>query len=144
MVCCAIFSPSLGYAAESISFIDKNEVDKQQIPSSLSKRNFNQLAEVDLNNDSVAEYILLRDADDSSHAFEVLAMINNRLIPLAKIRAQKLMIAYDENNGVRSILGFKDANNDYEYDIYSWDAMRSKYSNRTSMREVIDTGADTE
>ena len=124
-----VFSPAHVLAADSISFINKEDFKNQQLVSLLLEHDFHGIAEVDLNNDSIDEYVLKRDAGGTSQEFQVLALINDTLVPLGNIRAQKLMIAYEENNGVRSILGFKDANNDYEYDIYAWDAMKSRYSN---------------
>lgn len=124
-----VWSPKLASAADSIAFTDKSNLKSETLKTLLSNRDFNQIAEVDLNNDSIDEYVLERDTNEAFREFEVLALINERLIPLANIQAQKLMIAYDEQNGVRSILGFRDANNDYEYDIYAWDALHSRYGN---------------
>lgn len=128
-VFCVILSPSPSYAADSVAFVHKNMLPNEPLKTLLSEHDFNQIAEVDLNNDSIDEYILEENTRTSIRNFEILALIDEKLIPLGNIRAQKIMLAYDEQNGVRSILGFKDAKNDYEYDVYAWDAMRSRYSN---------------
>ena len=44
------------------------------------------------------------------------------------------MVAYDEHHGVRSLLGFKDANNDYEYEVYAWNAMKSTYTRARDLK----------
>ena len=129
VVVCAFFAPSLSSAADSIAFMDKNDFKDIQIQNLLSEQDFNKIAIVDLNDDSINEYVLERDFKGALRAYELLALIDEQLIPLGIIRAEKLMLAYDQQHGVRSILSFNDANNDYEYEIYVWDAMRSRYSN---------------
>ena len=129
VIMCAFFAPNVSYAADSIPFIKKNDFKDTQIKNLLSEQDFNKIAAIDLNEDSIDEYVLERDFKGALRAYELLALIDEQLIPLGIIRAEKLMLAYDQQHGVRSILSFKDANNDYEYEVYAWDAMRSRYSN---------------
>ena len=124
---CVILTPTTSHAADLISFTEKEAFKDIRASRLLASYNFAQIAAIDLNNDSIDEYILSKNSNNLSKEYNVLALTDDGAVSLATISAQKLMLAYDQNAGVRSILGFSDADNDYEYDIYTWDAMRSSF-----------------
>ncbi len=118
------FQPEMSHATEALTFTHKDSLQKGRAAKLLSHYDFEQFAAVDLNNDSIDEYILKTTKDE---AFEVLALGDDKLISLGVINARKLMVSDSRTNGVRSLFGFSDPNNDFEYDIYTWDAMNSSF-----------------
>ena len=122
---CAFALPS--YAGESIDFIDKSAFKDMRIVRTLSQHSFSQIAAIDLNNDSIDEYILADPLDGMHYQYEIIASIDKGVASLGKLKGTKLMAAYDTHHGVRNLLGFDDVKNDYEYEVYQWDAASSRF-----------------
>ena len=117
------------YAAENIQFIDKSKLQGAPIQRLLSTHDFSHIARVDLNNDSIDEYILSNMSSKQRYHFDIIAHADDGLVTLGTITGYKLMISHHENHGVRSLLSFDKADNDFQYDIYKWDALTSQFTN---------------
>lgn len=119
------FAPSTANTAESLAFTDKNLIENKDLEKVLSSYEYLQFAPVDLNNDSISEYILITD---TLNEFEIIAIKDDLPVSLGTIDALKLMVSHDQTHGVRSLLVFSDPKNDYDYDVYKWDAINSSYA----------------
>ena len=122
---CILAQPS--HAADRIDFVDKTSFDHPDILSALSGHSFQQIAAIDLNNDSIDEYILVDMLDGKHHEYQIIAANGRDVTLLGSVRAIKLMAAYDMNHGVRNLLAYDDARNDFEYEVYHWDALASRF-----------------
>lgn len=120
-------APSVVLAADSVQFTLKNSFKSLSTLRSLEAFTFSAIAEVDLNDDGLKEFILRDDTVMDRPEFRILGMNDGKFFELGTVHAQKLMLSYNRNHGVRSILAFENARNDYEYIIYQWDANRSHY-----------------
>jgi len=115
------------YGADRIVFEDKETARVSHLGFSELGFDFTHVAMVDLNNDSIEEVIVKDTQSGSTARHTILGLSDSDASVIGQIDAQKLMLAYDTQNGVRSILAFKDTNNDFEYDIYRWDALGAQY-----------------
>ena len=132
LVVCAFAIPS--YAAESLDFIDKNNAKAHDLANISDHYRFSRVARVDLNNDSIDEFILARAINDTRNHFDVVATTGDGLAELGSFEARKMMVAYDEHHGVRSLLSFNHPDNDFDYDVYQWDAAQSRFVNIRSLK----------
>ncbi len=121
------FSPVESFALDHLRFEDKNSFQLQKLPPQIHEQSFSSLARFDLNGDHIDEIILQNQINDISNMYQIYGINDKDAILLGKITAQKIMISYDAKYGVRSILQFTNGDNDYDYDIYEWDAVSSQY-----------------
>ncbi len=88
------------------------------------------IAEIDLNNDGIPEYILRQKKcgvaiRDCTHV--ILAQKNDEVLKLSEIRAQNLMVGGTFSYGIKDLLVFNDKINDYIFDIYVWSPKEKTY-----------------
>ncbi len=126
------------HAAESLTFTPIEEfrsiaahknIDFGDKDTSLSA-----IATVDLNGDSLDEYIGKTTADSSQNSdiapfyvFSSTSLHAQTPIYLGVIHARTIMLGYESHHGVRDILAFSNIDNDFDYDAYTWNPMHSRY-----------------
>ena len=124
----AALLPQASYAADNIEFIEKNLFKNSSARDVVSTYDFQEIAAVDLNSDSLDEFIL------KDGVFKVLAQSNGKIIEIGEIDAVKIMLSYKHSHGVRDILAFSSADNDFEYDVYRWDIDKLRYTHKSQDR----------
>ncbi|MGH1398181.1 MAG: hypothetical protein ACRBCT_03110 [Alphaproteobacteria bacterium] len=82
-------------------------------------------ARVDLNGDGQEESIV-RVREEAGFSYRVSAGD----VMLGELRGQNLMLGDGRHHGVRNLLLFNDAYNDFRYSIYEWDAMAQRYNEK--------------
>ena len=88
------------------------------------------IASQDLNGDGIDEFILKPEnciSKNNQCIFLILAETRQKIVVLGKIQAKILALGNDYSNGIQDILAFRDNNNDYNYEVYSWDSTSKKY-----------------
>jgi len=88
------------------------------------------IAPVDLNEDGLHEFIVRDKSCDSrkqSCDFKILAENNDKIILLGEIPAYNIALGNAYSQGVRNILAFENAANDYAYAVYVWEPLQSRY-----------------
>lgn len=88
------------------------------------------IAQADLNGDGLYEFIIKQKtctAPDKNCDIFVLARRDTTMIELLRVQARHVALDRDYHKGVRSLLAFKDAYNDFKYDVYVWEAKQSRY-----------------
>ncbi len=122
-------------AAESLTFgstipassqLFLQNYSEQTLQSPLKPSN---IAQIDLNGDGLNEFILLPQTCTSVHTclFRVLSESNDQIIELGQITARTLALSDHQTNGVRDIIAYDSAINDYAYNIYHWAPKRAQY-----------------
>lgn len=90
------------YAAENIVFRDD-------------------VAVIDLNGDSIDERIERREnSTQGMSSFLISADKNGKGVSLGTLNGRKVMAGNHYRHGVRNLLLFQDAGNDFSYDVYGW------------------------
>ena len=115
------------FAADELTFKAKNSFSNPHTLKNLEIFTFSAFAQVDLNDDGIDELILRNSSSANFSEFHIIGLNNNKVFELGEVTAHKLMISYNRNHGVRSLLAFKNNNNDYDYTVYQWDAETSHY-----------------
>lgn len=123
---CAAFAPRVSYAAEDITFSAPDRGDALVIASSIAPEEETQAARIDLNGDDIDEYIIQIPQKKLS-TFNIIAYVDDKVLKLGRIKAYRIMVSNDRENGVRDILAFSEDRNDFEYETYQWDATLSRY-----------------
>ncbi len=88
------------------------------------------VAEIDLNNDGVDEYVLKQKTCKDRKkqcTYNVIAEKDDEIILLAKVMGYNIMIGKTSSYGVKDILVFKNKTNDYNFDIYVWSPAQNMY-----------------
>ncbi|MBI1300384.1 MAG: hypothetical protein GC137_01875 [Alphaproteobacteria bacterium] len=88
------------------------------------------VAEADLNDDGLSEYILKKRKCGVTNNFcthLIIGEAKSDMILLSNIRARHIAIADTKTGHVRDILVFKNQINDYEFDIYMWSQNEKMY-----------------
>jgi len=91
------------------------------------------IAASDLNGDGTDEFILhntscLKKADFCD--FHVLAETKDAMIPLGVLKGKRLLLGNAFSHGIRNILAFEDATNDYDYTLYVWNPEKTSYEKK--------------
>lgn len=133
IILCAPFGKA--YAAEAITFTQDYSAKDKRIKDLISQHAHSKIAVLDLNNDSIDEFIFSKQITANLNQYELMALTDSGAVSLGAITAKKLMLAYDQHNGVRSILGFSDDKNDFNYDVYAWDALNSSYALESEIKK---------
>lgn len=87
------------------------------------------IAKTDLNGDGLYEFIT-RDKyckSDSPCRFDVLAENHGDIYSLGTFEGQDLLLGNEFTHGVRNILVFGNATNDFDYELYTWHPETSSY-----------------
>ena len=136
LICFFFNSISIGYAAIALSFGQKPSiVSLKNIDSFLkTHQRGNQsdydIAENDLNNDGLQEFVLRPKtcpSDPKPCQYMILAENKNKIYILGMISAYKLMLSGTFSNGIQDFLAFQSDNNDYEYERYIWSPTEARY-----------------
>lgn len=88
------------------------------------------IAQTDLNNDGINEYILKRLScikANNSCSHLILGETNNNMRLLSTIKARHIMLAGTSSFGVNDLLVFQNDINDYDFDIYMWSSTEKMY-----------------
>ncbi len=92
------------------------------------------IANSDLNNDGVNEYILKRkkcNVQDGLCTHLILAETKDSIVLLSNIRARNLMVGATSTYKINDLLAFKFEINDYNFDIYIWSPTQKMYILKT-------------
>ncbi|MFK7839957.1 MAG: hypothetical protein AB8B83_06455 [Bdellovibrionales bacterium] len=119
-------------AAETPNFVDKSVFKNQSLITNLSSLDFEQISPFDFNEDSLNEYILMDSDQGVFNKYTIIGYHNKRIVQLAEINAARIMISHEMVDGVRSVLGFRNLNNDFDYDLYNWNAPQSRFISNKS------------
>lgn len=120
--------PALSCAAERLRFNAPQASFKQILLSENTALTADLVAKADLNEDGLDEYIVKRTGTEAAHNFVIYALsTDNTLTPLGAIQGKTLALGNHYHHGIRDILVFKDAANDFSYDSYVWNPQHSKY-----------------
>ncbi|MGB4106969.1 MAG: hypothetical protein WBK55_04150 [Alphaproteobacteria bacterium] len=85
------------------------------------------VAPADLNEDGLSEFIV-RDKDCAPACrFTILAENDEKVTSLGIIEARVLAMGDRHSNGVRTLLAYKSAANDYDYTVYVWEPSSGQY-----------------
>lgn len=82
---------------------------------------------IDLNEDGIDEIVARSQTCEQQCVFNILAYSNSEFISIGKIEAKHIALGRDYNNGVRNILAYKSDINDFEHDLYLWNALDRRY-----------------
>jgi hypothetical protein len=96
-------------------------------------------AKADLNGDGMDELILKKGVCPKAPAlctFIPVAETDGRAVKLGEIQARALLLGNGHRNGVRNILAYNSAVNDYEYQLYVWDPARARYTGEEEKSEI--------
>jgi len=125
----AAFTPLIARAAMGLLF--KNDASERQkilIQNYLGKPLADlAIAKADLNDDEIEELIVRSDCKNSLCDFRVLAELHGKLVELADIQAQNIQLSDTFTNGVRNIIAFKNASNDFDHSVYIWEPQARRY-----------------
>lgn len=94
------------------------------------------VAAVDLNEDGLDEYIAKTPADNGLFAFIIYGQTPSNSVKLGTFKSHNVMLGNDYRHGIRNLLVFKDAQNDFSYDVYSWSPQASRYIEDTLKGET--------
>lgn len=89
-----------------------------------------EIAKIDLNHDGLYEFILKDGnctADSLECRFKILAETDTEITELGSLQARTLIVSDQNSHGIRDLLVFQNEHNDYDYDIYVWEPMTSRY-----------------
>lgn len=90
-------------------------------------------AKVDLNDDSLPEFIL-RDKSCSGEraicAYNVWAETDQGVISLGTVRAKTLLLGNERSHGVRNLMAFTDTHNDYAYSVFVWNPTEKRFEEK--------------
>ena len=123
-------------AVEPLNYSDKTGPTLRVQLSSFLKNTYDtalsdyQIADIDLNNDGIDEYILKQrrcSIIDKSCTHLVIAEKQNEIFELSRIKAQNLMVGGTLSHGIKDLLAFNDEINDYKFDIYVWSPPQKMY-----------------
>ena len=106
---------------ESIKHFSNNALDK-----SISGID---IAEADLNQDGLSEFILRSKSCKTLPVcrFDILAETDEGIVSLGTIQGKNLLLGNEFTHGVRNILLFEEAMNDFDYELYTWHPELSSY-----------------
>lgn len=127
---------TLGNPAKAFEAVDFSSEISKPLQSFLSQNTGEtsetyMVSKADLNQDFMPEYIIRQqDCKDRLCRFFVVAQTDQDFISLLDFKARKIALSDQNTNGVRNILAFKNALNDFDYDVYTWEATRQKYVKR--------------
>jgi hypothetical protein len=115
-------------AAENIRFDAKpSDIEKLRLTAYLKQPTEQlQLAQVDLNEDGLPEYIVRTGCEDFCH-FLVLAKKNDMVLEIGNIYARALELGASYSGSVRNIIAFQTPGNDYKQTVYSWEPASAQY-----------------
>jgi hypothetical protein len=128
------FSPA--YAAETLLFDSKigpssqialSSYSLETAKSDLSRYDF---AQADLNGDGINEFIL-RDKVCSKGQnvcdYNVWAETEKGVISLGSVPAKTILLGNEQTHGIRNLLAFDNASNDFDYTLYVWQPAKALY-----------------
>lgn len=123
--------PTQGYANPILAFDYKPGPRLSLLLQGFTDNTLNDfdIAAVDLNDDGSSEFIL-RPSNCSAHSlcsYDILAETDKRILQLGTVKAKKLLLGQDYTHGIRNLLAFNTPDNDFAYDLYSWNAQETRY-----------------
>lgn len=88
-----------------------------------------EIGKADLNNDGLDEFIArTKNCNiDGKCQFHVLAEADGYIQSLGILAGQNLLLGNEYRHGIRNLLVFKDASNDFDYELYTWHPETSEY-----------------
>lgn len=96
------------------------------------------IAKADLNDDDLFEFILRERSCVQKKEFcrfDILAETSRGMVSLGTIEARALALSEHRSHGVRDILAYNNALNDYDYGLYVWVSGQSQYILSTDTAE---------
>jgi hypothetical protein len=91
-----------------------------------------QIAEIDLNGDQLAEWIVRQDIPQcdrsASCPYYIVGLSNKQPRLLGQIQARKLGMTNQKLYGVSQLVVYNDQRNDFTYKLYSWDPHQGQFS----------------
>lgn len=128
------FTPA--YAAETLLFDSKTGPSSrialaayslETANSELSRYDF---AQADLNDDGIHEFIL-RDkvcaTGQNLCDYNVWAETEKGIISLGTVHAKTILLGNEQTHGIRNLLAFDNASNDFDYTLYVWQPEKALY-----------------
>ena len=87
------------------------------------------LAGTDLNGDGLHEFIVRAKMCERAPLCDyfILGEAKNTMINLGKIEAAYILLGNDYAHGVRNLLVFDNQENDFDFQLYTWDPEQSLY-----------------
>ena len=88
------------------------------------------IAGADLNRDGIDEFIVDSSgcrAAQTKCTYLILAESGENMIRLGRLAAYNIMLADSYSHGVRDIMAFNNADNDFAHTLYVWEPDRSRY-----------------
>ena len=129
---CFILAALPGSANAAVGLIFKDDVSARQ--KALIQDYFQQkppadltIAKADLNDDGTEELIAKANCQAALCDFHILAESHEKLVELADIKAQNIQLSDTFTSGVRNIIAFKNASNDFDHSVYIWEPQARRY-----------------
>lgn len=88
------------------------------------------IADPDLNNDNIPEFIVYDSLCDYSKkpcVFKILSDTEKGIVPLGEITAYRVALDGKSAYGVRNLRAYKNKANDYDYAVYVWEPLDARY-----------------
>jgi hypothetical protein len=85
------------------------------------------IAPADLNEDGIPEFVVRSGCEASLCTYKILAEQNSTLIELGNLQAFNIQSGNASSNGVRNILAYKNADNDFRPALYVWEPQAARY-----------------
>ena len=126
---------TLASAAETLRFdehIPRSSFEKiKSYSSNTLEQNIQdfELSKTDLNNDGLDEFIA-RSKDCQKGAvckFHVFAETRDNIFSLGSFEGQNILLGNEFHHGIRNLLVFPKATNDFDYHLYTWHPEHSAY-----------------
>lgn len=88
------------------------------------------IARTDLNGDGLDEFIARAEgcAPEDLCEYLILGETGETMLNLGEIKALRIMLGHDYTAGVRNLLVFDNAANDFDYQLYVWHSAQSRYA----------------
>lgn len=112
-----------------ISALTAHKISKHETFNSIALDALD-VAKADLNQDGIPELIIREKTcleTDEMCDYHVMADTQDSLFVLVSFKAKYLAIGQEKSSGVRNILVFKNQLNDFDYDVYTWNANNKNF-----------------
>lgn len=125
-----LLAPLRSHAGEKLRFEPALSVLKTiQAPEGFSGSEV-LAAAADLNEDGLPEFIFQREAAGGGYDFRIYAQDAKKrdaLVLLGAMQGTKILLSNDYKHGIRNLLIFNDAYNDFAYQAFGWSPKSRQY-----------------
>lgn len=124
------------HASEKLDFDQKLNERTQRLVEGFAQEQIKsditdlRIARADLNEDGLSEFILTSKACENSPGlcdYTILAEMKDSIVEIGAFRARTVLLGNGYSGGIRNIMAFDKEINDYDYELYVWEPLQSRY-----------------